>query len=125
MRNVLKCLSVLLSLTLSAGVWAGLHSEGDDLPKGQPGDGHCIYMLQNLMMDEQVKTCQDPANVSGCEELGTTDDNSDASHSEGSCPMDGATGMCDTGDVKLVYYGGDLGGLEIGCGFQGGDWSDL
>jgi hypothetical protein len=26
--------------------------------------------------------------------------------------------------VKFVYYSddGQLGGLEIGCGFQGGDW---
>jgi hypothetical protein len=72
-----------------------------------------------------VKTCQEPANEEGCATLGTTDDNSDAVHAAGSCPTDGATGICDTGDNKYVYYGGDLGGLEIGCGFQGGDWTDM
>lgn len=122
MKKTLTCLSALALFAVSATAFAGLHSEGDDLPKGEPGDGHCIYMLQNRMMDSQVKTCQEPANVEGCEYLGSIDDNSDAAHGEGSCPMEGATGICDTGDIKLVYYGGDLGGLEIGCGFQGGDW---
>jgi hypothetical protein len=26
------------------------------------------------------------------------------------------------GEIKLVYYEGDPGGLEIGCGFQSGEW---
>ena len=33
-----------------------------------------------------------------------------------------AVGTCDMGESKLVYYEGDPGGLEIGCGFQGGEW---
>ena len=56
------------------------------------------------------------------ETLGSTDDNSDAVHGEGECPMQGAQAVCDVGDTKYIYYDGELGGLEIGCGFQGGDW---
>lgn len=117
-----KCLGLVLGLSLSAVAFAGLHSEGDDLPKGKPGDGHCVFMLQNLMMDSPVKSCQEPANAEGCETLGSTDDNADAVHGEGECPMEGAQAVCDVGDSKYVYYDGELGGLEIGCGFQGGDW---
>jgi hypothetical protein len=122
MKNFAKGLGLLLGLALSVSVYAGMHSEGDDLPKGKPGDGHCTFMLQNLMMDSPVKTCQEPANVEGCDTLGSTDDNSDAEHGAGECPMDGAKAICDVGDTKYVYYDGELGGLEIGCGFQGGDW---
>jgi hypothetical protein len=120
MKKFLIGLSV--ALVFSGTAFAGMHSEGDDLPKGKPGDRHCMYRLQNLMMDAPVKTCQEPANEEGCATLGTTDSNSDAVHGAGSCPMEGAKGVCDTGDVKLVYYDEELGGLEIGCGFQGGDW---
>ncbi len=115
-------LCLVLGLALSFSVYAGLHSEGDDLPKGNPGDGHCMHQLQNMMMDEPVKTCQSPANAEGCATIGSTDDNADAVHGEGECPMEGAQAICDVGDSKFVYYEGELGGLEIGCGFQGGDW---
>ena len=126
MKSVVKYSAalVLVGIAVFGIAIAGMHSEGDDLPKGKPGDGHCTYNLQNLMMDGQVKACQQPANVAGCETLGSTDDNSDAVHGAGDCPMDGALAVCDTGDVKYVYYSDNdqLGGLEIGCGFQGGDW---
>jgi hypothetical protein len=124
MNSVVKYSAALACTAVFGIAVAGLHSEGDDLPKGKPGDGHCTYMLQNLMMDSQVKTCQQPANAEGCAALGSTDDNSDAAHAEGECPMDGALAVCDTGDNKYVYYedNDQLGGLEIGCGFQGGDW---
>ncbi len=125
MTMIKKCIVLVTGLMLSTLAIAGLHSEGDDLPKGEPGDGHCMFNLQNLMMDEPMKTCQEHANPEGCATLGSTDDNSDAVHGEGACPMEGAKGVCDTGEIKLVYYSEEgLGGLEIGCGFQGGDWSD-
>ena len=46
----------------------------------------------------------------------------DAAQGDGACSTDGEVGTCDLGDSKLVYYEGDPGGLEIGCGFQGGEW---
>ena len=125
MKSVLK-FSIGLMALLSVGIaFAGLHSEGDGLPKGKPGDGHCMHMLQNLMMDGQVKACEQPASAEGCETIGNTDDNSDAVHGAGDCPTEGALGICDTGDMKFVYYtdDGQLGGLEMGCGFMG-DWTD-
>jgi hypothetical protein len=124
MKSVIK-ISIGLLVLIAAGVAvAGLHSEGDGLPKGNAGDGHCMHSLQNLMMDASVKSCESPASVEGCKTIGSTDDNSDAVHGAGDCPTEGALATCDTGDVKFVYYSddGQLGGLEIGCGFQGGDW---
>jgi len=124
MKSVIK-ISIGLLVLIAAGVAvAGLHSEGDGLPKGNPGDGHCMYDLQNLMMDATVKSCETPANAEGCKTIGSTDDNANAVHGAGDCPTEGALATCDTGDVKFVYYSddGQLGGLEIGCGFQGGDW---
>ena len=124
MKNVVKYSAALAGLVAFGIAVAGLHSEGDDLPKGNPGDGHCMFQLQNLMMDGTMKTCQSPANAEGCATIGSTDDNSDAVHGSGACPTDGMVAMCDTGDSKYVYYedNDQLGGLEIGCGFQGGDW---
>jgi len=124
MKSVIK-FSIALLVLLTVGVAiAGLHSEGDGLPKGNAGDGHCMHNLQNLMMDSSVKSCESPASEEGCKTIGSTDDNSDAVHGAGDCPTEGALATCDTGDVKFVYYSddGQLGGLEIGCGFQGGDW---
>ena len=124
MKTVVKFAVGLAGVAAVGIAVAGLHSEGDDLPKGNPGDGHCMYQLQNLMMDGTMKTCQEPANAEGCATLGETDDNSDAVHGQGNCPTEGMVAMCDTGDNKYIYYedNDQLGGLEIGCGFQGGDW---
>jgi hypothetical protein len=74
--------------------------------------GHCNYTQKNM-----------PATAEQCTELGKTDDNSDAAHGAGNCPDAGRVGICDRGaDGQRVYYEGDPDGLEIGCGFQGGEW---
>ena len=44
---------------------------------------------------------------------------------DGACPEEGAVGYCDMGEIKLYYYEGDPGGLEIGCGFSDGEWTTL
>ena len=86
------------------------------------GDGgHCNYVQENMFAGP-FKVCPMPADAAKCEELGTTDDNHDAAQGDGDCAGDGAVGTCDLGEDKLVYYEGDPGGLEIGCGFQGGEW---
>lgn len=84
-------------------------------------EGHCSYTQENMFAGP-YKVCQQPADAAKCEELGTTDDNADAVHGDGDCPTENLVGTCDTGDFKLLYYEGDPGGLEIGCGFQGGEW---
>ena len=124
MKTLSKSICLALGLILSGSALAAMHSEGDGLPKGKPGEGHCMLQLQNNMMDEKVASCEQPANAAGCKVLGTTDDNSDAKHSAGDCPMKGAKASCDTGEIKWLYYSGDYSGMEIGCGFQGGDWAD-
>ena len=85
--------------------------------------GHCDYMQENMFAGPN-KVCQMPTDAARCEELGSTDDNHDAAQSDGDCASEGAVGTCDLGDAKLVYYEGDPGGLEIGCGFQGGEWME-
>ena len=119
-----KGLCLAAAMTLTSSVFAGLHSEDDGSPKGNPGDGHCVYMLQNNMMDEQVKTCQQPANVAGCKTLGSMDDNTGGTHGAGDCGMEGAKGSCEAEGTKWVYFDGDWESMETGCGFQGGDWTD-
>lgn len=84
-------------------------------------DGHCNYVQQNMFAGP-FKVCQMPMDAAQCEETGNTDENHDAVHGGGECSTEGLVGTCDMGDSKLVYYEGDPGGLEIGCGFQGGDW---
>lgn len=85
-------------------------------------DGHCNYVQQNMFAGP-FKVCDMPVNAEKCTELGKTDDNKDSAHGEGECATEGVVGVCDMGEAgKRIYYEGDPSGLEIGCGFQGGEW---
>jgi hypothetical protein len=84
--------------------------------------GHCKYTLKNMFAGP-YKACFQPSTPEKCAELGKSDENSDAAHAAGACPAAGVVGFCDAGaNGKTVYYDGDPGQLEIGCGFQGGEW---
>jgi len=86
------------------------------------GAGHCSYTQKNMFAGP-FKICDIPASADQCGILGKTDDNSDAAHGDGDCPEAGRVGVCDRGaDGLRYYYEGDPDGLEIGCGFQGGEW---
>jgi len=108
-------------MMISGVIFAGAHEGGGGGAKGAAGDGHCNYTQENMFAGP-FKVCHQPANAAACEELGSTDDNADAVHGEGDCSADELVGTCDMGEAKLLYYEGDPGGLEIGCGFQGGEW---
>ena len=123
MNTFTKSFLLTAAMALTSSAFAGLHSEGDGLPKGKAGDGHCIYMQQNNMMDSKVKTCELPANAEGCKTLGSTDDNSGAAHGKGNCPTADSKGSCVTEEITYVYYDGDWEGMETGCGFQDGEWT--
>ena len=119
--TVTKTLLALSALSISGFAIAAAHDGSVAQPAGQSGDGHCNYVQQNMFAGP-FRVCMSPASVSGCEVLGSTDDNRDAAHGDGECSMQGALGVCDMGDASIVYYEGDPGSLEIGCGFQGGEW---
>ena len=84
-------------------------------------DGHCAYTMENMFAGP-FKVCLQPSDAAACAETGTEDDNADAVHGEGACSAEGSVGTCDMGEQQMVYYEGEPDGLEIGCGFQGGDW---
>ena len=85
------------------------------------GPGHCNYTQKNMFAGP-FKVCDMPATAEQCTELGKTDENKDAVHAAGACPVEKLVGTCDKGATKLLYYDGDPSGLEIGCGFQSGTW---
>ena len=86
------------------------------------GAGPCNYTQKNMFAGP-FQVCDQPASAEKCTELGKTDENSGAAHGDGDCAAEDRVGICDMGDAgKRVYYEGDPGGLEIGCGFQGGEW---
>jgi hypothetical protein len=114
-----QVLLLAFAMMVSGAVFAGGHTGGGGAAAG--GDGHCNYVQENMFAGP-FKVCQMPTDAAVCEELGSTDDNHDAVQGGGACTTDGLVGTCDLGDSKLVYYEGDPGGLEIGCGFQGGEW---
>ncbi len=105
---------------LAAGPLAGT-AMADDL-------GHCKYIQQNMKYIQQnmfagpFHVCEMPIDAPKCAELGKTDENKDAVHAAGACPVENLVGTCDKGATKLLYYDGDPSGLEIGCGFQSGTW---
>lgn len=107
MKKLITVLSMMMALMSSGSVFAD--------------DGHCNYSMENMFAGP-YKVCQMPADAAACEEIGNTDDNADAVQGDGACASEAAVGTCDTGDYQVVYYEGDPGGLEIGCGFQGGEW---
>ncbi len=119
MRKMLSLFIFTVALMSSGNVFAGAHDGGGGAAAS--GDGHCNYTMENMFAGP-FKVCRMPTDAAGCEKLGNTDDNADAVSGDGACPAEGAVGTCDMGDVKEVYYEGDPGGLEIGCGFQSGEW---
>ena len=112
----MKLSQLLLKSTIAALVLAG-----SSFVSVAFAEGHCNYTQENMFAGP-FKVCEMPTDAAKCEELGNTDDNADAAQGDGECASEGAVGICDRGDSKLVYYEGDPGGLEIGCGFQGGEW---
>ncbi len=90
----------------------------DDEPMGA-----CTYVQENMFAGP-FDVCQAPMTEAACTEMGETDDNQDATFAEGEeCDTEREiVGICDIGDSKIYYYTGDAFALEIGCGFQGGDW---
>jgi hypothetical protein len=115
-----QILGVTAALLLAGGssvVLAGGHEGGAAIA----GEGSCTYVQENMFAGP-FNVCQEPVGAESCAEIGQTDDNADAVHGDAACPTEGLVGTCDLGDSKLHYFTGDAGGLEIGCGFQGGDW---
>ena len=88
----------------------------------EDGAGHCNYVQKNMFAGP-FKVCDMPSGPDQCTEVGKTDENSAAVHGAGDCATEGKVGVCDMGEAgKRIYYEGDPAGLEIGCGFQGGEW---
>lgn len=91
---------------------------GDDGPVGA-----CSYVQENMFAGP-FNVCEAPVTEALCTERGETDDNQDAAFDAGGeCDLEREmVGVCDLGDSKVHYYDGDSFALEIGCGFQGGEW---
>lgn len=85
--------------------------------------GACTYVQENMFAGP-FNVCQAPVTEALCMEMGETDDNYDASFAAGEeCDADKEmVGICDVGESQIHYYDGDAFALEIGCGFQGGEW---
>jgi hypothetical protein len=118
--KTIRILGVVAAITLAGGTstaFAAGHEGGPEIT----GDGSCSYVQENMFAGP-FNVCEEPVGAESCALLGETDDNADAVHSEGTCTAEGLIGTCDKGATKLRYYSGDAGGLEIGCGFQGGEW---
>lgn len=105
------------SLGTASVAMGGAHTGGPEIT----GEGSCTYIQENMFAGP-FDVCQEPVGAESCAALGETDDNADAAHSEDACALDTLVGTCDLGSNKVHYLTGDAGGLEIGCGFQGGDW---
>ncbi len=117
MIRTLGLVAVVAMAGNASAVFAAAHQSGPEIT----GEGACSYIQENMFAGP-FNVCQEPVGAESCALLGETDDNADAVHADGACPTEGLIGTCDLGATKLHYYSGDAGGLEIGCGFQGGEW---
>jgi len=118
--NISRILGFVAAASLAGGsatVFAAAHEGGPAIT----GEGSCTYVQENMFAGP-FNVCQEPVGAESCAMLGEADDNADAKHAEGACPSEGLVGTCDLGATKLRYFSGDAPSLEIGCGFQGGEW---
>ncbi len=115
--KTLRILGVIAAISIAGGTSAAFAQDTVEVS----GEGACSYVQENMFAGP-FNVCEEPVGAESWAVLGETDDNADAVHAEGACPAEGLIGTCDKGDSKLLYYSGDAGGLEIGCGFQGGEW---
>lgn len=115
-----QILGIAAAVMLAGGSTAAL-AGGHEGGPAITGEGSCTYVQENMFAGP-FDVCQEPVGAESCAELGQTDDNADAVHSPDACSTEALVGTCDLGSNKLHYLSGDAGGLEIGCGFQGGDW---
>ncbi len=117
MNPILSVAAAVIALGGASAVFAAGHEGGPEIT----GEGSCTYVQENMFAGP-FDVCQEPVGAESCEQLGQTDDNANAVHSDGACSLENLVGTCDLGGSKVNYLSGDAGGLEIGCGFQGGDW---
>jgi len=124
MNQILSAAAAVILIGSSAA-FAGGH--GADAPPVE-GDGACSYTLENAfgvyaMCEEPngAETCLAKAGAEG--PMGA--EYSDVSHSEGACATEGRVGTCTVEGLAQHYYDkGDSDGLETGCMFSSGDWTD-
>lgn len=119
-----RALALVVGLAGAAVVatpWVVTANAGDGA-EAASASGHCRFNLKNQWAGP-YKACQAPTTPEQCAALGKTDENSDATWSEGACPTAGLVGSCKREKDTVHYYEGDAGSLETGCGFQGGTWT--
>ena len=117
MKSIRILAAALFAIAGVNNAMAGAHEGGPEIT----GEGACSYVQENMFAGP-FDVCQEPVGPESCTALGETADNAGASHAEGACNTEKLVGTCDLGDSKVHYYSGDADGLEIGCGFQSGDW---
>ena len=117
MNRIFSVAAAIVALSGTSTAFAAGHEGGPEIT----GEGSCTYVQENMFAGP-FDVCQEPVGAESCAALGETDDNANAMHAEGACTKEGLVGTCDLGGSAVHYLSGDAGGLEIGCGFQGGDW---
>lgn len=107
---------IVALVALAASVGGADNSASADGPAG-----HCSFNLKNQWVGP-LKACMMPSSPSDCEATGKKDENSNAQFAEGACPA-ATVGTCKTEQHSVAYYEGEAAGLEMGCGFQQGEWT--
>ena len=112
--------TVAIAAAIGFGI-AQTRAVAADTPAADVATGHCDFKLKNQWVGP-LKSCMAPASAAQCASLGKENENSDAVWTEGACATASLVGTCKKPTSALNYYEGDAGGLEVGCGFQGGEW---
>lgn len=113
--------SLPVALCLAACAAIGLNFSAGTSATADGPAGSCSFNLKNQWVGP-LKACMTPSTATDCEATGKKDENSDARFAESACPAAGLVGTCKTDKGSLNYYEGEAANLEIGCGFQQGEW---
>jgi hypothetical protein len=110
------------TLAVTAIALAAVFGGANNSAVAEGTSGHCNFSLKNQWVGP-LKACMSPSTPSDCEATGKKDENSGAQFAEGACPTAALVGVCKTDKGALSYYEGEAAGLEMGCGFQQGEWT--
>ena len=82
----------------------------------------CEYEKVETLFATPHTACRTPLTRHQCAELDGSEGVTKSSFSDTPCDLGRAIGVCELGDIAVVYYSGDDRAMEIRCAQRGGHW---
>ena len=84
--------------------------------------GSCNFIQENMFAGP-YEVCAMPVDKARCKQFGDEGSNTGTKYSDAECRAEKALGRCVLDEHTIIYYSGEPRDLEMGCSFQGGEWT--